>query len=127
MMRQSSAIILLLVYLSVNTELQEIARIPVLFEHFAEHRQKNTEVSFIDFIVLHYFSGDIRGSDYQRDQQLPFKSMHCEGVTNFIAIPAEPVEALLPKTCCTLVEAGMYVSQFNSSLFQFTIWQPPRA
>ncbi len=126
-MRQSSAIALLLFYLLVNTELQEMVRIPVLFQHYAEHKQLNKEVSFAGFIVLHYFSGEVKDGDAQRDQQLPFKGAHCEEVTTSIAIPAESFKDPLPEVSFAMIKTAGYVSLFNSSLFQFTIWQPPRA
>ncbi|NOS56943.1 MAG: hypothetical protein HOP37_11905 [Cyclobacteriaceae bacterium] len=126
-MRQHTAIALLLLYLLVNTQLQEIVRIPVLLEHFSEHKQKSQDINFIGFIVLHYFSGDIKDSDYQRDQQLPFRGTHCEEVSISIAIPTDSFEETLPVISYTMAKVGLYVSPFNSSLYQFTIWQPPRA
>lgn len=107
--------------------MKQFVRIPVLFEHFAEHRQRDSDISFLGFIVLHYFSGDIKDSDYQRDQQLPFKDFHCEGVSASIALPTEYFNEPSPIISHTTVGGGKYVSLFNSSLFQFTIWQPPRA
>ena len=126
-MKRANAIALLLLYLLANTELLEIVRLPILFEHFAEHKQQNEDVSFLDFIVLHYFSSDVKDADYERDQQLPFKGVHCEELSASVALPVEPFEGPLPRIPHTILKVEMYVSRFHSSLFQFTIWQPPKA
>lgn len=71
-MRRTSAIALLFLYLSVNINLWEVMRLPVLFEHFYEHKQSNRELNFAGFIVLHYFSSDVKDADYERDQAAAF-------------------------------------------------------
>ncbi len=126
-MRRPIAIAFLLIYISINIDLQELARIPVLFEHFAEHKNQNREVSFVSFIMLHYFSGDIKDSDYQHDQQLPFKSHHCEEVSFSTAIPAESFSELPARVQHTTSKPCTYVSPFGASLYQFSFWQPPKA
>ena len=126
-MRRANAIALFLLYVLVNTELREIVRLPILFEHFAEHKQRNKHVSFSDFIVLHYFSGHVKDADFERDQQLPFRGIHFEELLAPVALPVESFEQPLPKISNANLKVGIYVSPFYSSLFQFTIWQPPKA
>jgi len=126
-MRRATAVFLLLFYLLSNTELHEIVRLPLLFEHFAEHKQKNKDVSFFVFIVLYYFGNDSRGSDYQLHQQLPFKESHCEEIFDSIVIPIESFDRSLPGIPYSLVKMETYASVFNTSSLQFVIWQPPRA
>ena len=126
-MRRANAIALFLLYVLVNTELREIVRLPILFEHFAEHKQRNKHVSFSDFIVLHYFSGHVKDADFERDQQLPFRGIHCEELSASVALPVESFEEPLPEISHATLNVGIYVSRFHSSLFQFAIWQPPKA
>ncbi|NOT73507.1 MAG: hypothetical protein HOP08_01175 [Cyclobacteriaceae bacterium] len=126
-MKNAVAIALMLLYFSANTELKEIARIQILFEHFGEHRADNSELSFFDFIALHYFSEEINDGDFQRDQELPFKGDHCESPVLFVAILTERCTNPIPLRGFTEKVIMPYASLFNSSLFQFTIWQPPRA
>jgi hypothetical protein len=126
-MRRANAISLLLLYFLVNTELRELVRLPILFEHFSEHKQRNKHVSFSDFIVLHYFSGHVKDADFERDQQLPFRGIHCEELSTPVGLPVESFEEPLPEISYATLKVGIYVSRFHSSLFQFTIWQPPKA
>ena len=126
-MRRANAVAFLLLYLLSSTELHEIVRLPLLLEHFVEHKQKNGDVSFVVFIALHYFAGDSKDGDYQRHQQLPFKEGHCEEVYASIVIPVESFDGSSPSIPYSLVKMEIYASLFNSSSFQFTIWQPPRA
>jgi hypothetical protein len=125
-MRRARAISLLLLYFLVNTELRELVRLPILFEHFSEHKQQNNHITFSEFIVLHYFSGHLKDADLERHQQLPFTGIHCEELSASVALPVESFEELPEITYATL-NAGLYVSRFHSSLLQFTIWQPPKA
>jgi len=127
-MRRANAIsLLLLCFFLVDAELREIVRLPILFEHFTEHKLQNKDVSFLDFIVLHYFSSDVKDADYERDQQLPFRGVQGEELSAPVALPVGSFEGPLPRIADAILKVEMYVSRFHPSLFQFTIWQPPRA
>lgn len=126
-MRRASAIALLFLYLSVNINLWEVMRLPVLFEHFHEHKQSNRELNFAGFIVLHYLSSDVKDADYERDQQLPFKGTHSEMTSLTIAITNENTTVVPHQAREIIKELVMYSSSFTSSLAQFIVWQPPRA
>ena len=71
-MRKIAAILFLSAYLITNTELAELGKLGVFFTHFQEHKQANKDLSLMDFVVLHYFSGDQQDDDKARDMQLPF-------------------------------------------------------
>lgn len=126
-MSRAGTIALLFLYLSVNTDLEEIMRFPILFEHFYEHKQVNHEFSFVEFIVLHYFQGDVKDADYERDQQLPFKGTHCEMTSLSVAITTENTPVAPLPTGEVIQKLVMYSSPFTSSLTLFAVWQPPRA
>ena len=127
-MRRANAISLLLLYFFlVNTELREIVRLPILLEHFTEHKLQNKDVSFLDFIVLHYFSSDVKDADHERDEQLPFRGVHWEESSAPVALPVESFNGPVPGIPHTILKVEMHLSRFHSSLFQFTIWQPPKA
>jgi hypothetical protein len=74
-MKQTKAIALLLLYLLVNTELHQMLSLPVLFDHYREHKQGNKDISILSFIAMHY-SSETKGSDDQHHKQLPFKVKH---------------------------------------------------
>jgi len=126
-MKKAPPILFLLIYLAAVTELHQIVRLPVFFEHYKEHRQHNPSISLLDFIVLHYVSSESKDADYGRDQQLPFKNATCLEVTISVAMPPDD----LPETQVQVFSLSRNVMQFKSLIFpcsfHFSIWQPPRA
>lgn len=71
------------------TPVGELVKLPVLIEHFQEHCRETPDMTLIGFFVLHYFSGDVRDADYERDMQLPFKTVEVSALPLATA-PAEP-------------------------------------
>lgn len=126
-MKKTGSILFLLIYLVANTELHQFLRLPVLFEHYREHRQENPTISLVDFMVLHYFSGDTQDDDYARDQQLPFKSDTCPQVSLSIAMPPDDFPETTAQVFNLVQIRAVFKSSFNISSFHFSIWQPPRA
>ncbi|MEO7989546.1 MAG: hypothetical protein ABI663_08400 [Chryseolinea sp.] len=124
-MRKTAAIVFLFIYLSVNTELHQVFRLPVFFQHYFEHRKGNEDITFLNFIMLHYSGNAVQHDDH--DSELPFKSNHCDELLIAIALPPdnffESVVNDFPVADNSLVPS----SQFISSSFLFSIWQPPRA
>lgn len=49
-------------------------KLPVLITHFNEHKQRDNNVTFVDFLSMHYWGTDIDDHDEDRDSQLPFKT-----------------------------------------------------
>ncbi|WP_310503723.1 hypothetical protein [Riemerella anatipestifer] len=74
-------------YLVSFSEVREVLKLPVLIEHFIEHRSSNPEMSFGQFITLHYLSGDVHDDDYNEDMKLPFKSQNQTIAVMLLAIP----------------------------------------
>lgn len=62
---------------------------PVLIEHFREHRALNSGLSIGKFIVLHYFSGNPKDADYDRDMQLPFRAGDVILVSSTVVLPVQ--------------------------------------
>lgn len=125
-MRRVNAIVLLFLYLSVNIDLLEVMRVPFLFEHYNEHRQRNPEVDFVTFIVLHYFNDDSGDADAERHRQLPFKETH-DMMSLSVVVPAESIYTLPGLHLYAKVKHILYKSPLNCTCAQFNIWQPPKA
>lgn len=68
-----AANILLAIFLSAQTPLGQIFKLPLLIEHFYEHKQQSG-VSLISFIIDHY-SHEHHDADRSKDQELPFKTI----------------------------------------------------
>ncbi|MBN8667588.1 MAG: hypothetical protein J0M30_08795 [Chitinophagales bacterium] len=75
-MRKGTAAILLIVFTLSHTELHQFIKIPVLFEHFREHRIEDPGLGFLAFLRMHY-EKIVIDEDYSRDQQLPFRDADC--------------------------------------------------
>lgn len=71
-MRNGLLILMAAIHLLGNTELAELLKIPRLISHYQQHRCSDSNVSFLDFIVMHYVNGDDGTSaDNREDEQLP--------------------------------------------------------
>ena len=75
-MRKWVSILFLSIIVLSHSELHQLLRIPVLIDHFKEHKKEDPSITFIQFIKLHY-DKIVVDDDYQRDQQLPFRDANC--------------------------------------------------
>jgi len=124
-MKQATAIIFLLIYLSAATELHQLLRLPVFFKHYQEHKQFNTSINLIDFITLHYFNSE--HTDADAHHELPFNNNDCVTVAlSLVILPANSTEP--PANVVRSILAPILYRDLEfSSRFHFSIWQPPRA
>ncbi|MGV3762044.1 hypothetical protein [Parapedobacter sp.] len=72
-MLRLSAYILLSVTLFNSNFVLQLSKLPKLFEHYCEHNRRNPELSFVDFLSMHYWGKDANDKDEAKDRQLPFK------------------------------------------------------
>lgn len=124
-MKRFSAILLLSVTLFAQTELHQLFNLRILFQHFAEHKQEKEDISIIDFIVLHYFSGGVKDKDYEKDMQLPFKAVDCAYAASVALIPAQVTAVTEPVVFTTLTYSALKNNNIPSS-HSADIWQPPK-
>lgn len=80
-----------------NLQLVQFAKLPVLLEHFKEHRQRDASVTVIEFLAMHYWGKDINDNDDSRDRQLPFKDQTVIHFSSYY-IPFNRIEAPAPVT-----------------------------
>lgn len=107
-------------------EFHNLIKLPVLFEHFKEHKNLDAKISFWSFIRLHYFDPIQVDEDYQRDRQLPFRDMDCSLVVSASICDFSPVifDLILPTE--EPREFPCY-KEINKPQFpSFDIFQPPR-
>jgi hypothetical protein len=79
MLRKYISIALLFVFLSANTELHQLLRLPSLVQHFLEHKQADQSISFISFCKKHYAEENEShaANHHDKHEKLPFKSHDC--------------------------------------------------
>jgi hypothetical protein len=88
-MRKKSALFFLFIYLFSTTEAHQLLKLPIVFQHYAEHQLEDKNISFIEFLDIHYMHGSPSDADYDRDMQLPFKSsVDCISNISFASVPA---------------------------------------
>jgi hypothetical protein len=86
--KQLVAALFLFAYISSTTEFHEALRLPLLFEHYAEHQAKVADLTFWEFLAMHYKT-DVAHDDH--DNQLPFKVPGHEFAATIIALPVAKV------------------------------------
>lgn len=105
----------------------ELLKLPVVFQHYQEHKQLNKDLTLLEFLDIHYMHGSPHDTDYDRDMQLPFKApIHAAVITASFVIPS-PIFFLGRKA--QFIEEKQQLPYTNSSYsynFHSSIWQPPR-
>lgn len=125
-MRKWVSIMFLFVYLTAFTSFREVLKLPVLVEHFIEHRAANPSISFLAFLDMHYVHGSPRDADYDRDMQLPFKMVSHTFLT-LLAIPSSAFTFHTARALYCKKEKPLLLDPAAYSFnYQNTIWQPPK-
>ena len=127
-MKKFIAIAFLSIYLLSTTELHQLLKLPVLVEHFAEHKSANQSVTLWRFLCMHYAHGNVHDADYEKDMKLPFKSHSCCNSTiNLVFLFSNenltfPIYKFLDETKSVI---NFYSFIVGSSHLK-AIWQPPQ-
>jgi hypothetical protein len=110
---------------TAGTELHQLFKLPVFIQHFYEHQQEDKNISLLRFVVIHYFSGNPKDSDYNRDMQLPFKTADCSSTIALAALTHPSFTNERPVFTVANNYPALKNNTFLSSHFS-DIWQPPR-
>lgn len=122
------SILLLSSYLISTTEFYQMLKLPLLLEHYNEHKTLNEGITLWGFMIMHYTNNDVKYADHDKDMRLPFKSN--EGSVNIFSL-----SFIQNFTSIKLInpfenELKSYTIQkdqkFNST-FLSNIWQPPQS
>lgn len=126
-MRRTVILLLLSVYLLTVTQWAELVKIPILLEHYTEHRQLDQSMSFLEFLCQHYTNVDTSDADHHRDLQLPFKSSGISVFSGIYTYTLVSVYRLKPYLHVGLKGQSPNTNCFTySSGFLATIFQPPK-
>lgn len=125
-MKKFTAICLLLTFLLAATELNQLLKLPIMLEHFAEHKNLNNTISFLDFLYMHYTGHDINDNDEDKDMQLPFKSHDCNSV-QVQSLPTQSEFSDLNRIPVSEKNLPVYKTRNFNSSYPSSIWQPPKA
>jgi len=127
-LKKGIAIFLLGLLIASKTEFHQILKLPVLVQHFMEHKERDPETTLLAFLTEHYAAIDVVDEDYDRDMQLPFKSPE---FTLLSVIPFIPQTGfVVEKEITAFSPTPVYLITNDTLLPETTvgtIWQPPRA
>lgn len=123
-MRRVLGFVLLFSFLSSITELHEVFKLPELLKHFATHQSKSPDLTFIEFLGIHY-SSEEESKSRTEHENLPFKSQDefCH-MPVIKALPAD-VKLLIKEVFTSLLSNLPADEQFISRDIS-SIWQPPK-
>ena len=124
-MKKRAAYIFLAIYLLGATQLHQLLKMPLLIEHYLEHKLDNGNLSLIGFMYQHYVGDDGNANDDQKDQNLPFKSAHFQ-MQNTVVFAVFKYE--LPKIIVPQNQSGWPVLQTRSlsTIALGSLFRPPK-
>jgi hypothetical protein len=109
-------------------EFHQFLRIPVLIQHFVEHRQQDPSISFMAFLKLHYVGEIVIDDDYQRDNELPFREADCCLITATVTCECPGADVEITTHTEEITNEYILYDEDNHSLVSVAdIFQPPRA
>ena len=124
-MKKLISILLLSLYLVSTTELYQLLKMPLLIEHYFQHKNLNPEMSLTAFLKTHY-DHPVKDSDHEQDQRLPFVSHASLLSVVFTVNPS--LDFLCIEKVFTPIESKktFYKSALYNKEILNSIWQPPR-
>lgn len=74
-------IVLVCIHLAGNTEVGQLLRLPELITHYFQHHRQNSDISFFEFIAMHYGGDDGTDADNDYDNQLPCHNVNQNSIS----------------------------------------------
>jgi hypothetical protein len=127
-LKQQIAIFLFAIFLIGNSPCKEVLKLPLLVQHFAEHQQQHPNLTFLQFLQMHYLHDNANVADHDTDLKLPFKTMDVssnplEYFTNEMHYFIK--QSIIP--ACTNVSHSSNYTCLIFNIYLHSIWQPPRS
>lgn len=121
-MKAKIVIFLVSMYLITSTEFHQVLKLPLLVKHYVEHQEKVNDITFWEFLVMHYKT-DVAHDD--QDMSLPFKDCHHSITAQALAMPTQKISLDSQPTMVSRRLPIFTHTQFLSS-YPGEIFQPPR-
>lgn len=127
-MKKLVAISFLFIFLSANTELGQLFRLPVLIHHYLEHLELNEDESLASFLKAHYEKDINHPDDIHGDhKRLPFKALDCHIIQVPVILSQTDFDFLLVTEKNEIQDKKIYIIDEHYSFSHLkNIWQPPR-
>lgn len=106
--------------------LDQFLKLPVFFQHFAEHKQLDQKINLFDFLSMHYWGEDMNDQDNDRDMQLPFKKINAHS-QQVLFMPPVRMVCSKPLVQFTPRNVSVYKSQYHPDPSLPSPFRPPCA
>jgi hypothetical protein len=116
-------------YLMSVTALYQFVKLPLLIEHYIDHKSIDNNITFRNFLFMHYVLTDDGDGDKSADMKLPFKTCDEWGTSVNLTISFLPSIFSLEKIQVPFFEVKKTIIENNfflTSSFLSIVWQPPR-
>ena len=124
-MKKWFTIMILSMYLCSTTELYQFLKVPILIEHYFEHKSENPDITLLGFLKMHY-DHPVKDADWQTDQKLPFITHHEHPIIVFTL--NHPFRLEIKET--KILISSPKISAYNDAVLDWdiinSIWQPPK-
>jgi len=123
--RKAGGHLVVFLLLFCNMSLYQLVKLPVLVQHYQEHRQRDQSVDLLDFLSMHYWGKDIDDNDQEKDNQLPFKAFNKEVLEHF----STPVKTFALKSIVHFYESDFPLTgeAYLPDPKLAALFRPPRA
>jgi hypothetical protein len=127
-LKKTISLFFLVIYLLSITQLTELLKLPLLIEHYKEHKQQDATLNLSEFLYMHYAHGNVKDADYEKDMKLPFKSMMSAKiayVSFFVPFPVFNQNLIMYLKIDT--QQFSNYSFIYSAAYLCCIWNPPKS
>lgn len=125
-MKRFILIFLIFSYSFSSTQAYQLLKLPVLVEHYISHK-KSSEMTFWEFIKIHYLQEMKKDADFAKDQKLPFKTVENNASFTCLAIADFQKYNYKPFEFFALKKYNIQHQNLNSRLLDKGLFRPPRA
>lgn len=117
-----------MLYFFGATEAYQLCKLPLLIQHYQQHKAQNASMSFMAFINEHYAEKLVIDDDFQQDMQLPFKTHNADSCHVFFATVPAPFFCIshTPVIIASTVVFTVQNEQVNYRMHTNDVFQPPK-
>jgi hypothetical protein len=127
-LKKAVAILLISMYTFGATEAYQLLKLPILVQHYFQHKQQNASISLLDFLKEHYPEKIIVDDDFAQDMQLPFKTQQTNTlILDVVATPFSCIQQPNQHIIVNTINSSIYNNPYYSQILEKGIFQPPKA
>lgn len=109
-----------------DVDLADVSHVPQLLAHFQKHRSQSPDISFVEFLSLHYNDPGHLSSTTSDHHNLPFSKKYHHRFS--VQIAQETMLVYNQSTPFVLIKIeSVFDPVVHSSTSTSSVWQPPRA